>query len=703
MLIYKDWEMSFYDVFNEAFQSYLNNISPTNFLNIFLERIIKITGSKSGFIASLNKMDGKNFLSFEAVTKNIFVYEEMSVPGNLLLDIDDRIDSIYSKCVLQNKVIIFPNADSAHEKYHLSLFDNKTNITTCICIPFGFNEELTGIFTLANRSSYEQDMIPTFKILSNLIGFLQNSYFKMKKTTLETDNRFMTYQLYEHIANLSRDGTIVTTISFNILFINESALNIISINNPSSIQSATPSSNIDSDIIKLFPKLDILNQNSVNKLFRNRRIMTDAIEFLVNSVISHNKIYHIFFMYPTTPDNNNITTSLNSMYSTNFNSKKHHTNFIAYLSHELRNPLQSINLANHLLQYDLQITDTSDQKISTYLKTITRSCHEMKKIINDILDLNKIEAHEFIIDFDLCNIRELCDTIYNEFLPLANEKSLTLTLDVHDYVPKTIYTDEVRLCQILSNLLSNALKYSKSGEIKLRVVYENNDNNNNREHGIKFIIIDNGEGIRKDDLPNLFRQFSQTSCSDKFNSNGLGLCVSQKIAYLLGGCISVMSEHKKGSTFTMFHPITLGTSGVTFIKNKFNKNLTGNLLIVDDNESNLLLFRLMLDHFNCEYKYNLEIHTVKDGKDAIDICKDNVYDIIFMDINMPGIDGCTASRIIKHNGFKGKIIATTGNILAKKENLSVSKDKDKYKYFDDVIIKPYDDSLVLQILNEYLF
>jgi CheY-like chemotaxis protein len=283
----------------------------------------------------------------------------------------------------------------------------------------------------------------------------------------------------------------------------------------------------------------------------------------------------------------------------------------------------------------------------------------------------------------------------------ATLKGLDIILEIKNTVPKTLYTDEFRLNQILINLISNAIKYSTYGIIKLLVDYDD------IEFGVKFSVIDSGNGIKKCEINNLFKQYCQTSCSDKFDSNGLGLYISQNIANLLGGYISVTSEYSKGSVFTLFHPISLENSGikkeVSILSNKFTslEKLSCLILIVDDNESNLNLLRLMLQHINYTYKSNIEIHSVKDGKDAIDICKINKYSYIFMDINMPGIDGATASKIIKLNHFNGKIIATTGNILAKKENSIYSDNYDRYVYFDDIIIKPYDDTAILKVLVKY--
>lgn len=703
-----DWEMSFYDTFNEAYQSYLNNITPDVFMNILLEKIIKITDSKTGFIASISQLNSKKYMSLEAISNKLFSSSEIFVPSDLLLDVDE-INGIYTHAIKQNKIIIDNNVN--HDT-------NYINVNTCVCIPYSFNENLIGIITLADRSSYHESMIPHLKILGYLIAMLQNNYCKRKKTSFETDNRFMTYQIFEHMLNFIRDGTIVVTNNYKIVYINQHAINIIKLIKNSSNDHIIRDSNkytnyISTDVLQIFPQLNILNGNNLinNKLFKNRRISTRiennralmcpfVMEFIINSIICHNKVYHIIMIYNNTD---------NVAYE-----HKNQTNFIAYLSHELRNPLQSINLANYLLQsclntkldlkldtkldlkLDLKLDSKSDDKIFSYLKTLSKSCCEMKKIINDILDLSKIEAQEFIIELDICEINELAETILSEFEPIVQEKGMVLIYEINKSVPKTIYTDEVRISQILSNLISNAIKFGKSGEIKLSINYDEFD------HGIKFSVIDNGEGIKKEEIPNLFKQYCRTSCSDKFNSNGLGLHISQRIAHLLGGHISVVSEHKKGSTFTLFHPIKLGNSGTFFDKHNYDTIISGKILIIDDNESNLTLFKLMLDHFNCEHKYNLETNTVTNGMDAINLCNINNYDLIFMDINMLGIDGCTASKIIKMNKFNGKIIATTGNILAKKENSSLCNDQDKYKYFDDIIIKPYDDSVILRILHKYL-
>lgn len=691
---YSYWERLFYEAFNNAYQSYLNEISPSIFMDIFLEKITKITDSGSGFIGSVNSMDKdeKMFLSVEAINNKMSSCDEICIPSSLLVDIDNK-KSLCFDAITDNKIIImndveqFPGYNVSYKKYG--------DITTCVCIPYSFNESVTGIIVLANRSEYTDDMKPMFKVLAILVGILQNSYFKIKKTTLETDDRFITYKLLEHVINISSDATIVTTNLFSIKYINQYAANIIT--NIKNTQPKSPYSLINKNLMALLPELSTLN-SSQQTIFKNKIIEVKlneknmynemyTIEFIINSVICHNKIYHIIMVYG---GGDNLGYE-----------QKNQTNFIAFLSHELRNPLQSLNMASSLLQTTLgsRLNEPENEKVKSYTLSIQRSCNEMKKIISDILNLSKIEANEFSIDCSFHNIKEIANDIYNEYLPVAHEKNLQLELNlIEENLPETLFTDDIRLHQILSNLILNAIKYSKKGKITLTIKYSNIQGN----HNIEFLVSDEGKGIRKEEIKKLFKQFCQTSCSDKFDSNGLGLCISQKIAYLLGGKITAQSEHGKGSIFTLIHPIRLGNSGTYKKYINPTEKITGNILIVDDNESNLDLFEQLLKNFNKLYEFNLNVNIARDGNDAIVLCKEHKYDIIFMDINMPIMDGCTASKIIKNNGYIGHIIATTGNILAKKENHGHCNDTEKYSYFDDVIIKPYDSDTILKILKKIL-
>ncbi len=392
--------------------------------------------------------------------------------------------------------------------------------------------------------------------------------------------------------------------------------------------------------------------------------------------------------------NNNI---FNPIEEKEYNNKN---DFIAYISHELRNPLQSILLSNSLLYSEINKIDSSNNKVLKLINTNINASNDMKKIIDDVLDLSKLENDELNISLEIIEINELIEVIQQKYNHICSSKNLNFIINVSNECPKTIYSDPCRVNQIISNLLSNAIKYSpKNSELILDIIYDS------KKHGVKFSITDNGPGIKQEDITMLFKKFSQTSNNFKFNvnSNGIGLYISQKIAKLLNGYISYKpNKSSSGSIFTLFIPIQLGMSCILFDNIKQKQNIYGNVLLVDDDESNLFLIKSMIQNINLTKNYVINVFTCSSGIDAVNFDKSNI-DIIFMDINMDGMDGIEATKIIKNNGFKKNIIALTGNILAKNENHSLDlDDKTKFMLFDDIIIKPCDDKQLISVFNRYL-
>jgi hypothetical protein len=507
----------------------------------------------------------------------------------------------------------------------------------------------------------------------------------------------------EEILNLLDEGIIVTNNLYEIIFVNnKSKDDIQSINKSKDI--------IGLPITSIFKELAIIGDNMTNKIFRNKKITltvkkiiqgdllysslsdidSDIIfEIKINTIIHDDNIYHLFILHENINENINYKNETISY----DNIKKKQNNFVAFLSHELRNPLQSIILSNYLLKKEIQKIDCN-QKINSYLTTMEKSANDMKKIINDILDLSKIEARELSIDISPCSITNIIDELL-----LINSNDISINVEYVN-APEILYTDDVRLSQILTNLLTNAIKYTMDESQKIiNIIIKYNENTNY----IEFNIIDYGIGIRDDEINHIFNEYSKTTNNIKINcnSNGLGLCISQKMAKLLGGYISVKSEYQKGSIFTLHHPINLqnkiNNKNIINENIKTINNITGKILLVDDNGSNVSLLKMLMEQLNCDMNYNLEIHTVNSGHDSIKICQINNYNLIFMDINMTGMDGCTASKMIKKEGYTNAIIATTGNIMAKQKELS-----EKYSCFDDILIKPFDSNIVLDMIHKYI-
>jgi len=322
----------------------------------------------------------------------------------------------------------------------------------------------------------------------------------------------------------------------------------------------------------------------------------------------------------------------------------------------------------------------------------------MSIIIDDILDLSKIDNDELIINFDEHQLREITEMIVEESRAELDKKGLQFIYDFDEASPEMIYTDGTRLFQILSNLISNAIKYSTTGVIKFKVGY------NSELNAIVFQVIDQGRGIRNEELSNLFKQFGRTSNSiTDINSTGLGLCVCHKIANLLGGSIDVASTYKKGSTFTFTHPIKLGLSGGgSDIRTEQldNKEIKGEILIVDDDINITSLFKLLLRCLNYDKGYELTIETANTGEKAMRLSDIKQYSLIFMDIDLDGEDGCTiCNRILNESKLNRTtpVVAVTANIK------SVQHDRDsRFNMFSDIILKPFNNKNINDTVVKYL-
>jgi signal transduction histidine kinase/CheY-like chemotaxis protein len=670
--------------YNDTYQSYLNGISPLIFMNDFLDKIIDLTNSKSGYIMSIYKSD-ETYLILEALNKNILNANEFVLQNNNMINLNQ--DAICTNVAKTGNYVLTNNIQE-HYLYSEPLA-KYTNIKTYTCYPIKYINKIIGIIGLANAESYSDEILEFLEELSCLLGILMNNYLLNK--IVNQDKRYISYQIMDEIINRINDGIIIINSDGIINYHNDLGLNFIK----TSINDKYTKSFINKNLFDLISQFDFIRTESKEtKIFKNKLVnwelennSNDLVHYsiLLNSVISNNIVNHLLLI---NNKNNDISV------------KNNHNNLIAFLSHELRNPLQSLSMATYLLQKKINV---DDQKISLYLSTISKSSSEMKRIINDILDLSKIESNEMELIMDNHIVTEILDNLVLTFESIAKEKDIELKINIEEKCPTYIFTDLTRINQILSNLISNAIKYSnKNTNVIINISYDK------KNHGINFNIIDNGLGISKGEYHNLFKENGKTNNSYKFdvNSNGFGLYLSQKIAHLLDGHISFTSEQSKGSIFTLFHPIKLGMS-INILKNQANTNIIeANILIVDDDLSNLNMFKLLLENFKFEYNINLDIDIANNGYSAIELCIVNDYDLIFMDVNMPDIDGCTTTKIIKKNYLKKNIevpvIATTGNIMAKKENQNSSSTANKYLCFDDIVIKPYDDNSILSILNSYL-
>jgi signal transduction histidine kinase/DNA-binding LytR/AlgR family response regulator len=339
--------------------------------------------------------------------------------------------------------------------------------------------------------------------------------------------------------------------------------------------------------------------------------------------------------------------------------------FLANMSHEIRTPLNAILGYSEILE-----SKTKDQSKLDYIRGIRTSGASLLGIINDILDLSKIEAGKIGIDMSPSNPYKLIEDIKHVFALKVKEKGLDFDIQIMDELPNYILIDKLRLRQILFNLIGNAVKFTTSGGIKVKVksIVEIDDLNVSTVN-LAFQVIDTGIGIPLDQQKSIFEAFKQTEGQDigKFGGTGLGLTISMKLAQLMGGNIRVDSEVDKGSTFTLYIPrVQIAAVQEDPDDRAITRNVRitgGKLLIVEDIESNRKVLRGFLE------EHNLTIIEAENGKEAIEIVESNRPDIILMDIHMPVMNGYDATQILRQQVHTKDIpiVALTASVLKHQE------------------------------------
>jgi signal transduction histidine kinase/ActR/RegA family two-component response regulator len=344
--------------------------------------------------------------------------------------------------------------------------------------------------------------------------------------------------------------------------------------------------------------------------------------------------------------------------------------FLATMSHEIRTPLNGVLGIAELLN-DTKMT--SEQEI--YVNNLISSGKNLKVILDDILDFSKIEADKMTFEKNNVSIQKIVENILLLFKKQSQDKNLKIITKIDNFIP-LFEGDEVRIGQIISNIFSNAIKFTEKGEIIISV----NLKKEAKQEKLIIQIKDTGIGMSDETLKNLFNKFTQadSSITRKFGGTGLGLAISKMLVEKMEGDILVESSLGFGTQFNIIFPIKKSVSTkATKIKREFKFTNDFKCLIVEDNEINIFLIEKLLR------KYFSHIYIVKNGKDAVAFIQNQELDLIFMDCQMPVMDGMEATKLIrKIENKKHYIIALTANISP----------EDQAKCFesgmDDFIAKP---------------
>ncbi|SFN74338.1 Signal transduction histidine kinase [Chitinophaga sp. YR627] len=365
-------------------------------------------------------------------------------------------------------------------------------------------------------------------------------------------------------------------------------------------------------------------------------------------------------------------------------------NFMTNMSHEIRTPLNAILGFTNLLK-----SRKLDESSTEFVGSIQKAGENLLTIINDILDLSKIEAGMVRIESNPFSVRGLLHSIQTLFSEKVKEKKLVLQGEIAADVPDTLIGDATRLTQVLVNLIGNALKFTEKGGIVISVSNKQSDGNIIQ---LAFAITDTGIGIEPNKLASIFDRFNQAedSITRKYGGTGLGLSIVKDLVILQGGDISVESEPGKGTTFRFFIPYAIASKqmpipdSIDISQFRITTNNEVKILVVDDNEMN----RSLMKHLFTEWELAFDV--ASNGMEAIDCLKKSRYDLILMDIQMPEMDGYTATRVIrKEMKLEVPIVAMTAHALAGEREKCLSNGMNEY------ISKPINEKELYQLINRF--
>ena len=380
--------------------------------------------------------------------------------------------------------------------------------------------------------------------------------------------------------------------------------------------------------------------------------------------------------------------------------------FLANMSHEIRTPINAVLGMNEMI-----IRESTSDNITTYARNVESAGKNLLSIINDILDFSKIEAGKMEIAESDYKLSSVLNDVTNMIVFKAKQKDLKFNVKVDETLPDGLYGDEVRVRQVVTNILNNAVKYTHEGSVSLTVSGEKIYDKVGRGHiNLVFRVSDTGIGIKPEDLPKLFQKFERVDLvqNNTVEGTGLGLSITQNLLKLMKGQIEVESVYGKGSTFVIFLPQRIvSEEPIGNFHQKFDDYVhnmkayhesfrapDARILVVDDTDMNLTVIQGLLN------KTEVQLDTASSGAEALIHTQDTKYDLILMDQRMPQMDGTEAMNKIKAQ--EGGMNTDTPIICLTADAVSGARNKYIEQGFTDYLSKPVESKTLEATLTKYL-
>ena len=376
--------------------------------------------------------------------------------------------------------------------------------------------------------------------------------------------------------------------------------------------------------------------------------------------------------------------------------------FLANMSHEIRTPINAI-----IGMDEMVLRESSEENIISYAHNIKSASQTLLTLVNEILDFSKIESGKMEIVEEDYQLSALLNDVINMVRIRANEKKLNLKIEVNSELPDNLHGDSVKIHQIILNIVSNAIKYTKEGEVSVKVSGTDEPDNSVR---LKVVVSDTGIGIKQEDLPRLFTGFERLDIRENrhIEGTGLGLAITYNLLKQMNGEIEVESVYGKGSTFTILvSQKVAGADKIGDFNEKWSREQNeseiyrasfcapeAKVLIVDDNEMNLFVVQKLLE------RTQVQMTTCMSGKECLSLMQKEHYDVILLDHMMPEMDGIETLKASKE--MEGNLCMNTPVIALTANAMAGVREKYLAEGFDDYLSKPIKGNALEDMLKKYI-